>query len=110
MHVNLLCKGVVTVDSAGTNKGFWGFGASLYASNNVSIGFVTDGGSGNWYTHTATGVAHTDTAISNLTDGPHTLRIEVDLGNGTPQARFYVDGTLVQTMTTTPSSSKCELR
>lgn len=72
-------------------------------TNTLCVGFGRDG-SGNWYIRSATGSAHTDTAISAPSNTAHTYRIEYDPAN--TQARFYIDGSSVGTITTNlPSAS-----
>jgi hypothetical protein len=63
------------------------------------VGFVRKDSDGQWYARACDGSANTENAVS-ISDGKHVLRVEYDPGNATPQARFYVDGVLVSTITT----------
>lgn len=71
----------------------------LQGSIIVSVGFIRDS-AGQWYARTADNTSFTETAIA-IPTGKHVFRCEYDPGNITPQARFYVDGVLLATITTT---------
>lgn len=103
---------VKTFSSPGTNEGGCGFNQypvtlrifEAQGTNAISVGFVRDA-AGQWYARTGNGAAFTETPIS-ITDAKHVFRCEYDPGNVTPQARYYVDGILLQTITTTlPTAS-----
>lgn len=97
--------------SGANNRGGVGFTAiggfafvNSQGSNTLGVGFVRDG-AGQWYSRCADGAAFTENAVA-ITDGvPSVLRCEYDPGNATPQARFYVDGILVDTITTNVPSA-----
>lgn len=76
-------------------------------SNNVTVAFKRDT-AGQWYAKCSDNVGHTNTPIT-ISDGKHIFRIEYDPANATPQARFYVDGTLLATVTTTVPSARTEI-
>lgn len=102
----IIFQSIVTTSAVdATNRGgigFTGFGGtsivSASATNTLSIGFVRNA-AGQWYARTGTGAAFTETAIT-IPTGKNTLRCEYDPLNATPQARFYVDGVLLATITT----------
>lgn len=74
------------------------------------VGFVRQGSDGVWYTKAANGVTTTENAVVISANAKHIFRIEYDPGNVTPQARFYVDGTLIDTITTDlPTASTDEI-
>lgn len=66
----------------------------------VAICFTRKDSDGQWYAHVSDASAMTETAVTITDDVPTVCRIEYDPNNPTPQARFYVDGTLVATITT----------
>ncbi len=70
----------------------------IQGTNTVSVGFVHIPSSG-WAARCADGSGFTETPIS-IPAGTHILRCEYDPANVTPQARFYVDGILLATVTT----------
>lgn len=87
------------------NVGGFGFnqagsGTNLETSTNTEgVYFVSDGA--NLYAQVATGAARTQLNLgSSYNSARARLRIEFDRVNATPQARFYVNGTLVATLTT----------
>lgn len=69
-------------------------------SNDPQVGFVRRDADGQWFTHVSDGVGFTENAITLADNTKYVLRAEYDPGNATPQARFYVDGVLVDTITT----------
>lgn len=73
-------------------------------TNDVSVGFVRDI-AGQWYARCADGAGFTETPVSISDLNTHVFRVEYDPGNATPQARFYVDGILLATITTDVPSS-----
>jgi len=89
--------------STGTNAMGWGLmddttPLTTYNSTVASVNFCVDA-SGNLYAHTADGTTSTETAISGITlTNVNTYRIEFEAG---VEARFYVNGTLEATVTTT---------
>ena len=98
---------VITTANENCGMGFdiLGVGAAnkIFAAqgtNIVSVGFIRDG-AGVWSARAADGVGFTETPITVSLDATHVFRCEYDPGNVTPQARFYVDGVLVATITTT---------
>lgn len=97
----------------GAYEGFFGLnvnGSSALpakGSNTVSVGFVTDS-AGALYIRAANGSAVTETAISALSAGKHLFRIEYS--PTVPRARYYIDGSLVGTITTNlPTSSSSQI-
>jgi hypothetical protein len=94
--------------SANKNSGGIGFdtwgGTSARSSQGSTafrlITFARKDSDGTWYTHCSDGVGMTENLITISDSATHTLRIECDPGNATPQVRFYVDGILVDTITT----------
>ncbi len=98
------------VTSAGINLGGVGFdqfgtviGNSIMTAqgtNTLSVGFVRKDADGTWYSRSSDGVTFTENLITIADGNRHVLRCEYDPGNATPQARFYVDGVLVDTITT----------
>lgn len=98
-----IAETVAYIDPTEANACFLGFAVLAVAThpdfgNNVlSIGFLRDN-SGNWYVKSATGAARTETPISAPANTAHVFRIEYDPAN--TEARFYIDGSLVETITT----------
>lgn len=81
--------------------------SQVITNTKIGIGFRTND-SGNWFIYTGTGAAVTATSISNPSAGKHTFRIEYN--PTTPNALFYIDGSLVGTITTTfPNSGNAIL-
>lgn len=65
------------------------------------VGFVRKDSNGQWYTHSSSaGIGFTENPITLIDAVPSVLRCEYDNGNITPQVRFYVNGVLVDTITT----------
>lgn len=101
---------VFTDATDGANTGGVGFVAvgqniaAYQGTNTLSVGFVRSA-AGAWYARCATGAAFTETAVSISDSAKHVLRVEYDPDNSTPQARFYVDGTLSATITTNVPSA-----
>lgn len=98
----------------GSTGCIWGFSTSnagFYTLNHTashSAKFEWDGANSKLYAVTSNGSANTRTDITgSLTvSNWHMYRIEVDLAAGTPNVKFYVNGTLKATHTTNlPSSS-----
>jgi len=101
---------IYSTAGGGTKKSGVGYNAvgaegiiTAQGGNTLSVGFVRSA-AGQWYARTATGAAHTEVAVT-IPDGKNVLRVEYDPGNVTPQARFYVDGLLVATITTNVPSA-----
>lgn len=73
----------------------------MQGTNNTGIAFVRKDSDGQWYTHVASNdVGQAESPITLVDNTPYVLRIEYDPGNAVPQARFYVNGVLVNTTTT----------
>ena len=70
--------------------------AVLPTDNNAAVNFIFY--NGNIYTHTANDVTHTSNIIQAYTTG-QTLLLEIVV-NGNTNAEFYINGTLVDTITT----------
>lgn len=104
-----------TGNTSGINdQGFFGFNTFGSGSNispgsiAVVVGFLRDT-TGQWYAKTADNTATTETAISISDFTNHIFRCEYDPANATPQARFYVDGVLLATVTTNIPSAETEV-
>jgi hypothetical protein len=107
--VQVIFQEVVNVDNttggADTATAGIGFGennglgqiAAMQGSLVVRAAFCRDT-LGQWYASVSDGAGFTENPIA--LNGTHTIRLEYDPGNVTPQARFYVDGVLVETITT----------
>ena len=79
------------------NNASWG--RPTFASLH-GVGFVR-GKDGQWYTKTANGSSMTENLIIIADNTIAVLRCEYEPAHATPQARFYVNGVLVDTITTT---------
>lgn len=104
---------IVSFDANLGGIGFSSAGAPMFSAqgtNLVGVGFVSNA-AGQWFARTANGVGFTETPIVIASTTKYVLRCEYDPANGVPQARFYVDGVLVATITTTlPTASGAAIR
>ena len=73
---------------------------SSQGTNTLNVGFVRKQSDGQWYTRVADGTGFTENPVALVGSTKYVLRCEYDPGNGTPQARFYVDGVLIDTIIT----------
>ena len=93
----------LAVNTSGTNQMGWGLmndttPMTTYDTNTPSVNFSVDA-AGALYAHTGNNSSSTETAISGITlTSFNTYRIEFEAG---VEARFYVNGTLEATVTTT---------
>jgi len=98
----LIVEGVVIVGNDNQNAG-WGIGrtgSDLSALNESGICFMRNAGT--WYAYVGNGSTHTKTAVTVSSSAAGTKNVfRIEYNPVTPNALFYVDGTLVATITTT---------
>lgn len=100
-----------TVNECLGGVGFWGGTdiRTVQGSNGQSVGFVRKDSDGQWYTRSGVGGGFTENPLSLAADTKYVLRIEYDPGNATPQTRFFVNGELVDTITTNVPSADASI-
>jgi len=100
------CVAISDGFAVNAHKGGIGFNANNTAvitttqgANGISMGFVRST-TGQWYARSGTASGFTETPITVTDNVPTRFRCEYDPANATPQARYYIDGVLVATITT----------